>query len=72
METHVYYPATFTTKLCAHKIRRTNVFPYVDDYGVKYFIKDDANHFIDPLKKPYAISTYWEGHNYLGLTIDWN
>ena len=44
----------------------------MDDFGVKYFIKDDANHLLDSLKKHYAISIDWEIHNYLEFTIDWN
>ena len=39
---------------------------------MEYFSKDDANHLLDSLKKHYAISTDWEGCNYLGLAIDWN
>ena len=42
----------------------------MDDFGVKYFSKDDTNHLLNYLKKHYAISTYWEERNYLGLTID--
>ena len=44
----------------------------MDDFGVKYFSKDDANHLLNSLKNHCAISTDWEGNNYLGLTIDWN
>ena len=44
----------------------------MDDFGVKYFSKDDANRLLNSLKNHYAISTDWEGRNYLGLTIYWN
>ena len=44
----------------------------MDDFGVKYFSKDDANHLLNSLKKHYAISMNWEGRNYLVLTIYWN
>ena len=43
----------------------------MDDFGVKYFSKDDVNHLIHSLKKHYAILTDWEVRNYLRLTIDW-
>ena len=43
----------------------------MDDFGVKYFNKDDSDHLIESLKKHYAISKYWVVHNYLGLTIYW-
>ena len=44
----------------------------MDDFVVKYFNKDDADRLLESLKKHYEISTYLKGHNYLGLTIDWN
>ena len=44
----------------------------MNDFGVKYLSKDDANHLLNYLKKHYAVSTDWVGCNYLILTIDWN
>ena len=44
----------------------------MDDFGVKYFSRDDTNHLLNSLKNHYAISTNWERRNYLVLTIDWN
>lgn len=44
----------------------------MDDFGVKYFIKDDADHLLEYLKIHYAISTDWEGRNYIGLKADFN
>ena len=72
MEPHGYYTVTFTTRLWSHNTRRAKHFSCVDDFGVKYFTKDDTNHLLDSLKKHYAISTDWEGRNYLGFKIDWN
>ena len=50
MEPHDYYPVPITTVLWAQKSRRTKNFLCVDDFGVKYFTKDDATHLLDPLK----------------------
>ena len=72
MDPHVYYPVLFTTVIWEHNIRRTKLCLCVDDFGVKYFTKYDANHLLDSLKNHYAISTDWEGCNHLGLKIDWN
>ena len=44
----------------------------MNDFGVKHFTKDDANHLLDYLKKHKTISTDPEGRNHLGLTIYWN
>ena len=72
MDPHGYYTVPFKTVLWSHKTRKTIFFICVDDFGVKYFTKDDTNHLLDSLKKHYAISTDWEGRNYLGFKIDWN
>ena len=63
MDPHGYYSVPFKTELWAHKTRKTNFCLCVDDFGVKYFTKDDANHLLDPFKNHYAISTEWEGLN---------
>ena len=60
MEPHGYYPVPFTTVLWAHNTRKTKSCLCVDDLGVKYFSKDDANHLLNSLKKHYSISTDWE------------
>ena len=44
----------------------------MDDLRVKYFSKDDADHLLESRKKNYAISTHWEGFNYLVLAIYWD
>ena len=54
MEPHGYYPVPFTTGLWSHKTR--NYFcSCVDDFEVKYFSKDYANHLLNPLKNNYGI-----------------
>ena len=52
MDPHFYFTVTFKTGLWAHKNRRTKFDPYVDDFGVKYFTKDDAHDLLDYLKIP--------------------
>ena len=44
---------------------------YVDDFGIKYFNKEDAKHLLTSLKKHYKVTTDWEGRNYCGLTLEW-
>ena len=72
MDPQGYYIVPLETGLWENKTRRTEFCLYVNDFGVKYFTKDDANHLLDSLLNPYKISTDWGGNNYLGLTIDWN
>jgi hypothetical protein len=42
-----YEPMSFTPGLWRHKTKRTTFVLCVDDFGVKYFSKDDANHLIN-------------------------
>ena len=65
MKPHYYYPVLFTTGIWSHKTRIQNVYLCVGNCGVKYFNKNDADHLLESLKKYYAISTDWEGCNYM-------
>ena len=69
MEPHGYYSVPFKTGLWVHNTRKKCL--CVNDFGVKYLTKDDANHLLDYLKNHYAISIVWEEHSYHGLAIDW-
>ena len=71
-EPNGYYPVPFTTELWEHQTRKTYFCLYVDNFGIKYFSKDDSNNLLKYLSKHYAVSTDWEGLKYLGLTIGWN
>ena len=42
----------------------------VDDFGVKYNDKADAQHLIDTLSPHYDLTIDWEGKKYLGMTIE--
>jgi hypothetical protein len=53
---HEWWPISFTL--------------VVDDFGVKYINKTDAEHLLAVLKQDYKCETDWEGTRYLGLTID--
>ena len=69
---HGYCPCPNTTGLWKHDTRPTKFCLYVNDFGVKYFSHDDANHLLDALKQHYKIFVYYEGKNYCGLTMEWN
>ena len=69
---HGYRPCPFTTGLWRHDTRPTVFCLCVDDFGIKYFNKSDADHLLSSLQEHYKISVDWEGKNYCGLTLDWN
>ena len=67
-----YYPAPHTVGLWCHKSKPTKFCLCVDDFGVKYYSKVDADHFLNALRAHYKISVDWDGHNYYGLTLAWD
>ena len=44
----------------------------VDDFGVKFTKKKDAEHLMESLKDIYPITVNWTGNKYLGLTLTWD
>jgi hypothetical protein len=44
----------------------------MDNFGIKYINKTDANHLIQTLQQDYEIEEDWEGTQYLGITLDWD
>ena len=67
-----YYPINKSKGLWKHKTRPTIFALCVDDFGIKYFGKDYADHLVNALSTHYDISVDWEEKNYCGLTLDWN
>ena len=48
---HGYLPDKIATNIWTHKIRKIKFCLCVDDFGVQYFTKDDANHLIKSLQR---------------------
>ena len=69
---HGYAPIPQTVGLWKHKTLPTTFCLCVDDFGIKYFKKEHADHLLNALKTKYKISVDWNGTNYCGLTLKWN
>ena len=69
---HGYKPIPHTTGLWYHETCPTKFCLCVDDFGIKYYSKDDADHLIQTLRKYYKLSIDHKGENYCGLTLDWD
>ena len=69
---HGYKLMPYSTGLWQHRTIRTTFALCVDDFGVKYFSKIDANHLINALQKNYKITTDLTGSLYCGITLHWN
>jgi hypothetical protein len=59
--------------LFTHKTSKGLIFSLaVDDFGVQYINRADADHLASTLTSLYTITTDWTGSTYLGLTLDWD
>ena len=67
-----YHPLPFSLGLWTHKSRKTIFCLCVDDFGVKYFSKEDAAHLLSALRNKFEVTVDWDGKNYCGLDINWN
>ena len=69
---HGYAPCRHTPGLWTHKTRPIHFSLVVDDFGVKYINKDDAQHLIDSLATYYPITIDWTGDRYCGVYLKWD
>lgn len=69
---HGYHQSSFTPGLFSHITRPISFCLVVDDFGVKYVGRHNAQHLIDTLSAKYSITTDWDGCTYLGLHLDWD
>jgi hypothetical protein len=70
---HGYRPCKYSLGIWEHKTKPTKFCLCVDDFGVKYFNQNDADHLIHALQTSgYAITIDMKGENYCGLKLEWN
>ena len=72
LEKKGYHPIPGTTGLWKHTTQKITFALCVDNFGVKYFKKEDVEHLCDSLREYYKISTDWKGSDYCGLLLKWN
>ena len=72
LKTHGYVPCRYTPGLFNHISQKISFALCVDDFGVKYTDKANAQHLLTCLEKLYKCTTDWEGKLYLGMTLNWN
>ena len=61
---------TNTPSVYKHKTRNIAFSLVVDDFGVKYTIRADAEFLIEVLEKEYELTIDWDGKLFLGMQID--
>ena len=72
LKTAGYHPIPGTSGMFKHVTRPTVFCLCVDDFGIKYFSRDDAIHLIQTLSTKYDCSIDWTGANFCGLHYKWN
>ena len=69
---HGYQPSKFAPNIWTHHTRRTKFCLCVDDFGVKYYSKADADHLIQALQQVYDLTVDFDGKEYCDLTLNSN
>jgi hypothetical protein len=69
---HGYFQDQYVPGLWHHKYRPITFTLVVDDFGVKYCRKQDAEHLVKVLSEHYTITNDWTGSKYIGITLDWD
>jgi hypothetical protein len=64
-----YHQTKNTTCLFKHESRPISFTLVVDDFGIKYQNKDDAEHLIAAIRDKYVLKVDWEGQKYLGIVV---
>ena len=67
-----YTPSKFTPGLYTHKVRDIAFSLVVDDFGVRYTNKKDAEHLAQAIAKRYPIKCDWDPNYYLGITLEFD
>ena len=67
-----YYPTRRTPGLWKHRTRKINFTLVVDNFGIKYFNKDNIDHLFAAIKDKYPLKIDWEEVKYVGIDLDWN
>jgi hypothetical protein len=69
---HGYRPCTHTHGLWQHDTKPITFTLVVDDFGIKYIGKENADHLLNALKEHYEVTEEWAGKLYCGISLDWN
>ena len=72
LEPHGYYPSKRTPGLWLHRTRPISFTLVVDDFGVQYINRKDADHLFDAIKTKYPVKIDWTGTKYLGIDLKWH
>jgi hypothetical protein len=69
---HGYVPTRHTPCLFTHRTRPIQFALIVDDFGIKYTSRNDADHLLAALRELYPIKVNWDGDKFIGYTLVWD
>ena len=72
LELEGYIPSKFTTGLFTHKTREIASSLVVDDFGMRYKKREDAEHLLTTIQGRYPIKSGWDQTLYLGVILDFD
>jgi hypothetical protein len=72
LNTHGYRQSPITPGLWQHNYRPISFTLCVDNFGIKYFGHEHAEHLASILSKHYKCLHNWDDQQYLGMTINWD
>ena len=67
-----YYEVAHTPGLWKHVTRPLQFTLTVDDFGVKYVGKENADHLLTSLRHHYEVEEDWTGSLYCGISLRWD
>jgi hypothetical protein len=69
---HGYYKCNNTRGLWKHQTCPIAFTLVVDNFGVKYFVKERADHLIQCIKETYELTEDWTGDLYCRIKLNWD
>jgi hypothetical protein len=69
---HGYHPVDQSHGLRWHETRPVAFTLVVDNFGVNYVDKENADHLLRELKQHYEVTEDWEGKLYCGISLNTN
>jgi hypothetical protein len=67
-----YFKNPLVPALWKHKTRPTQIVLAVDNFGIKYFTKEDLDHLANTLKKYYDVKIDPDGKELVKIELDWD
>ena len=72
LKTYGYAPSRITQGIWTHQDRGIHFTLVVDDFGIRYRNKKDADHLISALQEKYEVTKDWAGGLYFRITLKWD